>query len=97
MLIPDLMVLARRKLGPGARYFFSVDRSGDRAHATAEVFCSARPGANVPDERKTARIVGRAPFVPLEHDHAGTQLLDPSRDAAVLVLAKTLATLPDAP
>ena len=56
MLIPDLMVLARRKLGPGARYFFSVDRSGDRAHATAEVFCSARPGANVPDERKTARI-----------------------------------------
>jgi hypothetical protein len=107
MHLPDLLHLAASKLGPHARFAFCVvDAKGERAPipakegagllAQAEVYLSARAGANVPDAAKSRRVIGQAPFVKPRHDPTGTRILDPSRDAALDALAEALSAMPDA-
>jgi hypothetical protein len=95
--LADVMKLAQRKLGPSARYHYSIVRNADGSKTcSAEVFTSARAGANVPDAEKTQRVVGTAPFVATFVDENQQVRRDAGQADAIDALAAELEKLPDA-
>jgi hypothetical protein len=96
MHLLDVMQLARRKLGQDARFICGVDVMADNARVCrAEVFTSSRQGANVPNETKTKRVVGTAPFVARYVDEQNQVQANRGHEAAVEQLAAELERLPD--
>jgi hypothetical protein len=95
MHLPDVMTLARRKLGEGARFFSFVRRNADGTRTCcAEVFTSARAGANVPDDAKTKRVTGEAPHVAAYVDQDQKVQRNDGAQRAVDALAEALTALP---
>jgi hypothetical protein len=94
--LANVMKLAQQKLGTGARYTYSIVRNADGTKTcSAEVFTSARAGANVPDDAKTQRVVGTAPFVATHVDENQQVRRDAGQADAVDALAAELQKLPD--
>lgn len=94
--LADVMTLAQQKLGPSARYFYAVARNADGTKTcSAEVFTSARAGANVPDAEKTSRVVGTAPFIGTFVDENQQVRRDAGQADAIDALHVELEKLPD--
>jgi hypothetical protein len=94
MHLADLIGLASEKFGEPARYYYRVVYEDGGRFAQAEVFASARAGANVPDEFKTKRVKATVPFAKVHHNPTGTAIVDPAKEAAHAKLVELLEALP---